>query len=156
MGKASLSDTAGSSQMVISGTSGIASHYPNSETAYQVTIKNVSPRILWLGDRQRSVSLDKFLSKVWYLDDGEKMRQEPLLVTMIMNKPTDGKLLVMPFTMTDPKYDSRAKTLMFRADTVESSSGDNKLTDIPSSFLVSDLVFDAKRFLGFEFLSSVK
>jgi hypothetical protein len=156
LGNVKMSDSGGGSQMIITGTSGIASHYPNSETAYQVTIKNVTPRILWLGEKRRSVSLDKFLSKVWYLDNGEKMREEPLLVNMILNKPTDGKMLVMPLLMRDPRYDSRAKTLIFRADVAENIDSENKISDIPSSFLVSDMVFDAGRFSGFEYLTSFK
>lgn len=155
MSKATI-DISGPSTMVITGTSGIASHYPDSETAYQVTIKNVSPRILWLHGRAQTVSLDKFLSRVWYEDKGDRMRGDPLVAKLLMNKPTDGKSLSMPLKIIDPRYDSRAKTLIFRAESVEPGMGENKLTDIPSSFLVSDIIFDANRFSGSEYLMELK
>lgn len=144
------------STMVISASSGIASAYPNNNASYQVTLKNVTPRLLWIAQKSKSVSLDKFFVNVWYKDSGEMMRKDPLSVRMILNKPTDGKQLIIRYKIVDPRYDSRAKTLIFRADEEPVVSGENKLSEIPSSFLVSDLVFDADRFALSEYLSGVK
>lgn len=133
---------------------GTKSAYPNLENSYLMTIKGVSSDIEVLLDPVKKIPLDKFFTRIWYEDKGEIMRKDPLVFELVFVKPKTNEETVYVVKMYDPKYDSRARSIVFRAEQVVS---ENKklLSEMGGSFQKGEIRFDGLRFKNNDYLREV-
>lgn len=133
---------------------GTKSTYPNLEGSFLITIKGVSPEIEVLTDPVKKVPLDKFFTRIWYEDKGEMMRKEPLVFELVFTKPKTNEETVYEVRMFDPKYDSRARSVIFRAEEVK-VEGKKMLSEMGGSFQKGMIRFDGMRFKNNDYLKEI-